>query len=126
MALFDNRPLSGARDIMLNNGIVGYFKNRWKIILGLLVLIGLLATAGVRAGGLPIIGSPLFLAALFIWYLPGVLFEWTGLFTFHEFGAIPKGVAGYIVMFLFYVALAVLLAAPCGRQKSKDINSKRR
>jgi len=110
----------------LNNGIVGYFKNRWKVILGLLALICLIALGGVRAGGLPIIGLPLFLAALLIWYVPGILFEWTGLFTFHEFGAIPKGIAGYVVMFVFYVAIAALLAAPFGGKKPKNTDNKGR
>lgn len=104
---------------LLNTSIVGYFKNRWKIITGILVLICFLAVAGIAFAVVPVIGFPIFAVTLYIWYVPGVLFDWTGFFTFNEFGANPNGLAGYIIMFLFYVVVAAVLAAPFGGKKHR-------
>jgi hypothetical protein len=53
-----------------------------------------------------------------IWYVPGVLFGWTGLFEYHEFGANPAGWAGHAVMFAFYVCVAALASWPFGPRRA--------
>jgi hypothetical protein len=88
-------------------------RRRFKIFAALLAAIYALAFFGVSAGiFVPILGTFFFLGGLFIWYLPGVLFAWTGFFEFHEFGAAPSGVLGYVVMFLFYTAIATIATWP--------------
>jgi hypothetical protein len=60
----------------------------------------------------PVLGELLFLTALMLFLLPGIVFAWTGLFEFHEFGAAPLGWPGYLVMIAFYAALALLISWP--------------
>ncbi len=52
-----------------------------------------------------------------LWYIPGILFNWTGYFKYHEFGASPSGWEGFVIMFVFYACIAVLLSWPFGRAK---------
>ena len=79
----------------------------------ILISIYALTLFGVWVGiFIPLIGTPIFLASLFLWYIPGILFAWTGFFEFHEFGAAPTGVIGHIIMFLFYAAIAWVLSLP--------------
>ena len=96
-----------------------FFQKRWKIVLFILVAIYFLALFGLWISVLiPFGGDLLFLAGLMIWYLPGVLFSWTGFFEFHEFGASPTVWQGYVVMFLFYFGFAVLVSLPFGRNRN--------
>ncbi len=60
----------------------------------------------------PFLGGLLFLTALMLYLIPGIVFAWTGLFQFHEFGAAPLGWPGTVVMLLFYAALALLISWP--------------
>lgn len=60
----------------------------------------------------PFLGGFLFLARLMLHFVPGVVFAWTGLFEFHEFGASPTGWPGYLVMLAFYAVLALLISWP--------------
>ena len=60
----------------------------------------------------PFLGSFLFLARLMLFLAAGIVFAWTGLFEFHEFGASPLGWPGYLVMFAFYTVLALLISWP--------------
>ncbi len=99
------------------DAIISFFAKRWKIILGIVAFVWAFAVFGVAfAGFLPVAGTLIFLAALLIWHIPGVVFSWTGLFEFHEFGASPTGAGGYVVMFLFYYSIACILAVPFGRK----------
>jgi hypothetical protein len=96
--------------------LLRFDRRRWQAFALILALIYVLALFGVwLAISIPVLGAPLFLASLTIWYIPGVLFGWTGLFTFHEFGAAPAGWAGHLVMFAFYACLAGLASWPFGR-----------
>ncbi len=84
-----------------------------KVFGAILISVYALAFFGVWVSiFIPLIGTPIFLASLFLWYIPGILFAWTGFFEFHEFGAAPTGVIGHIVMFVFYAAIAWLLSLP--------------
>lgn len=97
-----------------------FFRKRCKIILGVLAVVYLFAIFGVWITAfVPFIGDFLFLAGLMLWYVPGVVFEWTGLFEYHEFGASPSGWLGHIVMFLFYFAIATLLSLPFGWSRER-------
>jgi hypothetical protein len=96
--------------------LLRFDRRRWQAFALILALIYALALFGVRLSiFIPILGTPLFLASLTIWYIPGVLFGWTGLFIFHEFGAAPTGWAGHLVMLAFYACLAGVASWPCGR-----------
>jgi len=67
-----------------------FFAPRYKIIITLLVFIFLLATLGITMGpSLPVIGTPVFMASVMIWYIPGLVFSGTGLFKVWELGAHP-------------------------------------
>ncbi len=95
-----------------------FLKPRWKIILGFLVFVGVMATFGIWLGVfIPILGTPIFMAALYIWYIPGVVFNWTGYFTYSAFGAAPNAWQGYVIMTLFYLAIGVVLSIPFGRTR---------
>ena len=102
---------------------VAFDRRRTIVFVSVLALILGLGTFGVSVGiMIPFLGGAFFLLGLFIWYVPGVLFAWTGLFRFHEFGAAPNGVAGYVVMALFYAALAVVVSWPFApRQVQKGL-----
>jgi len=90
-----------------------FFAPRYKIITTLLVIIFLLATQGITMGpSLPIIGIPVFIASVMIWYIPGLVFSGTGLFKVWELGSYPTSWVSYIVMFLFYFAVATLISLP--------------
>ena len=88
-------------------------RRRVKIFVIILAAIFTLAFFGVSIGiFIPILGTFFFLGGLFIWYVPGILFAWTGFFEFHEFGAAPNGVLGYIVTLLFYAAIVLIATLP--------------
>jgi hypothetical protein len=90
-----------------------------KAFAGIMAAIYVLALFGVWVGLMvPFIGTPIFLASLYLWYIPGILFAWTGFFAFHEFGAAPTGMIGHIVMFLFYAAIAWLLSLPFAQRRT--------
>jgi hypothetical protein len=98
--------------------IVAFDRRRTIAFVSVLAaFLGLGLFAGIS---IPFVGGAFFLLGLFIWYVPGALFAWTGFFQFHEFGASPTGVAGYLVMAFFYAALAAVVSwplAPRRRQK---------
>ena len=99
--------------------MIAFLKPRWKIIAGILIVAGLLATFGTSLGiFIPILGTPIFLGALFLWYIPGIVFNWTGYFTYNEFGAAPNAWQGYAIMILFYLAIAVIISLPFGRPRT--------
>lgn len=52
-----------------------------------------------------------------LWYIRGIVFNWTGYFEYHEFGAAPTGWEGHLIMLLFHVSIAVLLNWPFGGEK---------
>jgi len=66
----------------------------------------------VRRHQYPFIGGVFFLAGLFAWYIPGIVFAWTPFFEFHEFGAAPTGIIGHLIMLAFYAAVAALISWP--------------
>ena len=68
---------------------------------------------------IPLSGGPLFLTGLMVWFVPGVLFGWTGLFEFHEFRAQPANWVGHLVMLAFYAAVAALLSWPFRRDRKR-------
>jgi hypothetical protein len=98
-------------------GMLTFNRQRWMVFGAIVALVYLLAFIG--PGGaiyLPLVGGLLFLTSLMLWFVPGVLFAWTGFFTFHEFGASPTGWQGHLIMLLFYVCLSFLMSWPCGLQ----------
>lgn len=98
-------------------GVLDFDSRRWTAFGVILGLVYFLAFFGVWAAHLiPILGTPLFLAGLMVWYLPGVLFGWTGFIRFHEFGAAPTGWEGHLIMMVVYVCVAVLLSWPFQRR----------
>lgn len=100
-------------------GLIRFDRRRWLAFGAILGFVYALAFGGLGAVVfIPFLGGPLFLAGLMIWFVPGVLFAWTGLFVFHEFGASPAGWAGHAVMFAFYAGLAVLLSWPFARRRA--------
>ncbi len=100
-----------------------FFAPRYKIILALLIPVLLLAVFGRTMGAsLPIIGIPVFIISILVWYLPALVFAGSGLFIIHELGASTTGWVGDVVMFLFYFAVATLISLPFGgkwRKKRK-------
>lgn len=87
------------------------FLQRWKIALIFMGIVYFLAIFGVWvAVFIPFVGGPLFIAGLMIWYIPGLLFHWTGYFAWHEFGAAPNGWQGHVIMFVFYLGIAVVVS----------------
>ncbi len=97
---------------------MSFFARRWKIIAAVMAVIYFFATIGLWTMlMLPVVGTAVFIAGLYIWFIPGIVFVWTGFFDIHEFGASPNGIAGHIVMFLFYLAIAILISLPFGRRK---------
>lgn len=96
-------------------------RRRWRALGIIIGLIYFLAIFGVWvAVFIPFLGGPLFLGGLMTWYLPGIVFEWTGFFKYHEFGAAPTGWIGHVIMFLFYAAIAFVLSWPFGREKKRQ------
>jgi hypothetical protein len=69
---------------------------------------------------IPVLGGPLFLAGLMIWYVPGVLFAWTGLFRYHEFGAEPTGWQGHAVMLAFYACVTLVASWPFAPKREAE------
>jgi hypothetical protein len=97
-----------------------FHSRRWWAFGVILAALYLVLFLGAWVGiFIPLVGGYLFLAGLMLWYLPGILFNWTGLFRYHEFGAEPTGVAGYVVMLLFYAAIAFVLSWPFVRRKAE-------
>ena len=93
--------------------LFAFDRRRLKVFGAILGVIYGLAILGVWVAiYIPFIGGVFFLAGLMVWYLPGILFAWTGLFAYHEFGAAPTGVAGHIVMLLFYATVALIASWP--------------
>ena len=89
--------------------------DRRRTIAFVSILAGIFALGffGVSVGVMiPFLGGIFFIVGLMVWYIPGVLFAWTGFFEYHEFGAAPVGVPGYLVMLLFYGAVAVVATWP--------------
>jgi len=105
-----------------------FFAPRYKIIFALLISIFLLATIGIsESTSLPVIGIPIFIASILVWYIPGLVFSGTNLFVIHEMGASTTGWTSLIVMFLFYFAVATLISLPFNgkwRQKKKASRQK--
>ncbi len=88
-------------------------RRRFTIFAVLLTAIFVFVIFGISyAIVIPLIGTFLFFAALKIWFAPDLLFGWTGFFVYYEYGAAPSGVAGYVVMFLFYAAVATVVTWP--------------
>ncbi len=87
------------------------FIHRWKVALIFMGIVYFLAIFGVWVAiFIPFVGGPLFIAGLMIWYVPGLLFHWTGYFVWHEFGAAPNGWQGHVIMFVFYLGIAVVVS----------------
>ncbi len=94
-----------------------FSRRRWSVFGLILALVYCLTYLGIGGILIPFVGGPLFLASLMLWFVPGVLFAWTGFFEFHEFGASPTGWAGHAVMVIFYASAALLLSWPFGPGK---------
>ena len=88
-------------------------KRRWWVFGILLGSVFFLAFVGVWfMAVIPFLGTFLFVARLMLFLAPGIVFAWTRLFEFHEFGASPLGWPGYLVMVAFYTVLALLFSWP--------------
>lgn len=93
-------------------------QRRRRIFLAVLGGIYALAYLGVFVAiYIPFIGGPFFLAGLMVWLLPGLVFQWTPFFEFHEFGAAPIGIIGHLIMLAFYAAVAALISWPFREKK---------
>lgn len=93
-------------------------QRRWRVFLAVLGVIYFLAYVGVFVAiYIPFIGGLFFLAGLYVWYIPGIVFAWTPFFEFHEFGAAPTGVIGHLIMLAFYAAVAALISWPFREKK---------
>lgn len=91
-------------------------RNRWWAFGVILALLYFFATLGLWVGtAIPLLGTAFFVVGLMLWYIPGILFSWTGFFRFHEFGADPTGWQGHAIMLVFYGCVAALLSWPLGR-----------
>lgn len=98
-----------------------FSRKRWKVFGAIVGGVYFLATFGVWVAiYIPFLGGPFFLAGLMMWYVPGMVFQWTGFFEFHQFGAAPSGFIGHVIMFLFYAAIAFVLSWPFGREKKRQ------
>lgn len=98
----------------------GLWKQRqWRVFLGVLGVVYFLAYVGVFVAiYIPFIGGPFFMAGLMMWFLPGLVFQWTPFFEFHQFGAAPVGIIGHLIMLAFYAALAALISWPFRKKNS--------
>ena len=56
------------------------------------------------------IGLVLMIPRLILINIVGILFKWTNLFNFQEFGAYPEGMLGWILVILFYLVISFLLS----------------
>lgn len=93
-------------------------QRRWRVFLAVLGIVYFLAYFGVSVAiFIPFIGGPFFLAGLMVWFLPGLVFQWTPFFEFHEFGAAPVGIIGHLIMLVFYAAVAALISWPFRKKK---------
>lgn len=102
-------------------------RGRWLAFAAILALIYFVAFFGVwGAIFIPLLGGPLFIAGLMLWYIPGIVFDWTGYFKFHEFGAAPTGWEGHLIMLFFYACVAILLSWPFGLKERRNRSAKRR
>ncbi len=93
-------------------GLFRFDRRRWWIFGFILALVYCVTYFGVWGILIPFVGAPLFLAGLMLWYVPGVLFSWTGFFAFHEFGASAAGWEGHVIVVIFYACVAMLLSWP--------------
>ncbi len=101
-------------------GFLAFNRRRWRAFGFILAGFYVLAFFGVWVAiYVPFVGGPFFLAGLMVWFVPGLLFEWTGLFQFHEFGAAPTGWAGHVVMLVFYAFVSALLSWPFARPRKR-------
>ncbi len=94
-------------------GLFRFDKRRWwvfGIVLGSIYFFAFVGTWFMNV--IPFLGAFLFLARLTLFLAAGIVFAWTGLFEFHEFGASPLGRPGYLVMLAFYAVLALLISWP--------------
>jgi len=98
--------------------LLRFNKQRWRAFVIILGVLYFLLYVGVWGVVIPFIGVVFFLASLMLWYIPGILFNWTGFFEFHEFGASPTGLVGHAVIAIFYACAALLISWPFGRVKS--------
>jgi hypothetical protein len=109
-------PEKGSSTIFRLRRLLAFDRRRWRAFWITLATIYLLALFGPWVAiFIPLIGAPLFFAGLMIWFVPGLLFGWTGLFEFHEFGAAPAGWTGHLVMLAFYAAIAAIVSWPLRR-----------
>ncbi len=101
--------------------LMKFFAPRRKIIAAILATIYILATFGIWLVGIvPYVGTAIFIAGLWIWLAPAIVFEWTGYFRYHEFGGSPTGWQGHLIMFAFYFAIATLISLPFGKKQPKN------
>ena len=99
-----------------------FSRRRWWVFGGILGFLGFVISGAILMNFVPApISTAMFIAYLMFWFIPSILFEWTGFFELHEFGGSPNGWEGYLIVVLFYVALAFLISWPfAGRKKPKD------
>ena len=100
--------------------MIKFLKPRWKIILGLLIFVGLLATGGIWLGVfIPVIGTPIFLWPPCSSGIFRELFS-TGLDILPIANSVPAPNAwqGYLLMFIFYLVIAIILSIPFGRSRN--------
>ncbi len=93
--------------------ILRFDKRRWwafGIVLGSVYFFAFMGVWFMTV--IPFLSTFLFLARLMLFLAAGIVFAWTGLFEFHEFGASPLGWPGYLVMLAFYAVLALLISWP--------------
>ena len=88
-------------------------RRRFKIFSFVLVCIIAFAILGTTFGiRIPLLGTYILMAAFYIWLAPGILFHWTGLFEYNQFGAAPNGALGNMIILLFYMVVALVVTWP--------------
>lgn len=108
------------KDVHRNGMNLFYFDKRRSISFVKFLMVFLLPFLLVRLGGFFLI--IFFFPALLFINIVGILFGWTGLFDFQEFGAMPYGVPGWIVVILFYLAVSLLLSGMGSSSKKEKAN----
>ncbi len=91
----------------------------WKLF----IIFALVLNSPPLLVRIPIVGIFAFLPSLFWVNIPGLLLEQIGVpfFDVQEFGAIPKGPFGWLLIITFWLVVAFILTRIIKRKKSNQL-----